>query len=66
MKSVADNPDWIRINLDAMNKELNQDHPDPAYLREKMRHIEDWIKEIEKFAYGRGISPEGFVRKKLE
>lgn len=55
LKKVADNPEWIEMNLNAMLKELKMNNPDTAYLREKMRHIDDWIKEIDKFHYKRNI-----------
>jgi hypothetical protein len=48
LRDVADNPDWIFDNMDAMKKELNHDNPDMSYLREKYRHIGEWLDEIEK------------------
>jgi len=50
LREVADNPDWIFVNLSALRKELiENDNPSIAYLREKHKLIGDWIDEIEKF-----------------
>lgn len=53
LRAVADNPDWIFENLHAIEKELQYDNPSIAYLREKHRHIGEWIDEIEKFHWGK-------------
>jgi hypothetical protein len=50
LKSKMDNPDFIEWNIEAIQKELKQNYPDPAYLRQKTRNINEWIDEIEKFA----------------
>lgn len=51
LRNVADNPDFIIWEMEALEKELQKDNPDPRYLREKHRHIGDWIEEIEKFHF---------------
>ena len=66
LREVADNPNWIFENLDAIKKELNYDNPNISYLREKHRHIGEWIDEIEKFhwkkhGYVAGDFPQGNI-----
>jgi hypothetical protein len=53
---VADNPDFIFINMDAIKKELRYDNPDVGYMKEKVKNIEKWIDEIWKFHYQEGKS----------
>lgn len=52
LRSRADNPDYIFDEMNALKKELGQDHPHADYMREKVRHISKWVDEIEKFQYG--------------
>jgi mRNA-degrading endonuclease YafQ of YafQ-DinJ toxin-antitoxin module len=49
LKAVADNPNFIEENIKAIKKELKHNYPQPRYLREKVRNINTWIDEIEKF-----------------
>lgn len=49
LRKVADNPDWIFVNLNAIKKELQYDNPSIAYLKEKHRNVGEWIDEIAKF-----------------
>ena len=52
LREVADNPDWIFTNLDAIEKELQtKNHPDLNYLRSKVSNVNDWFDEIEKFHF---------------
>jgi len=50
LKEVADNPNYIEQNIKAIQKELKKQHPDTAYMRQKVRNIELWLGEIDKFA----------------
>lgn len=56
LKEVADNPDYIFQEMDAIKDELKMDNPDPSYMKEKVRHINDWIDEIAKFHTAKGIA----------
>jgi hypothetical protein len=52
LREVADNPDFIFIEMEGLKKELEtKDDPDISYLKEKHRHIGQWIDEIEKFHF---------------
>lgn len=53
LKAVADNPDYIEWNIEAIQKELELQNPDTAYLRQKAKNILLWIDEINKFHYQR-------------
>lgn len=53
LSEVADNPDWIKMNIEAIETELQYNNPDTAYLRQKLKNISTWIDEIDKFHYGR-------------
>jgi hypothetical protein len=55
LRSVADNPDYIFEEMKGMSKELHHNNPSIEYLREKHRHIGQWIDEIEKFHWGRNL-----------
>jgi len=55
LRDVADNPDYIFQEMDALRKELQKDNPDPAYMMEKARHIQQWIEEISKFHTSKGV-----------
>jgi len=56
LKEVADNPDYIFEEMDALKKELKYDNPDPSYMKEKVRHIDQWVDEIAKFHTSKGIA----------
>lgn len=51
LEAVADNPDYIFYEMEGLKKELGHDDPDVGYMREKLRHIGQWIDEIEKFHF---------------
>ena len=53
LRKVADNPDWIYNYLDAIRKELNKDDPSISYMKEKVRKLDEWIDEIDKFHWKR-------------
>jgi len=52
LRKVHDNPDYIELQVKAIMKELRKNNPDTNYLREKTKHIDDWLDEIDKFHYG--------------
>lgn len=49
LRDVADNPNWIYQQMESIKLELEKDNPDPSYLREKHKHLGEWIDEIDKF-----------------
>ena len=49
LRDVADNPDWIFEQMDAIKKELEKDNPSIDYLKAKHKEVGVWIGEIEKF-----------------
>jgi len=51
LEEVGDNPDYIFSEMRGLEMELGHNDPDIAYLREKHRHIGQWIDEIEKFHF---------------
>lgn len=49
LKKVGDNADYIEWNMAAIQKELNKNDPDTAYMRSKIKNIIGWFSEIDKF-----------------
>jgi len=66
LRAVADNPDWIFENMNAIEKELKYDNPNISYLREKHAHIGEWIDEIEKFHSRKGFTVGDFPQKNVK
>ena len=50
LRAVGDNPDYIFQQIEALKKELKKDYPYVPYLYEKVRNINKWVGEIDKFA----------------
>jgi hypothetical protein len=55
LREVADNPEYIYQEMEALKKELEMNNPDPSYMKEKVRHIDQWVEEIAKFHTTKGI-----------
>lgn len=47
LKAVADNPDYIELQISAIEEELKSNRPDTKYLRSRVRNIEEWLGEID-------------------
>lgn len=47
LKDVMDNPDYIEEKMKAMKAMLKRQHPDTAYLREKIAQMNEWTHEID-------------------
>jgi len=49
LKKHGDNPNYIIEQIEALRQELRKDYPYVIYLREKVKNINLWVDEIEKF-----------------
>lgn len=47
LSDVMDNPDYIEEKVKAMLSELKREHPNTAYLREKLMQMNEWTHEID-------------------
>ena len=47
LSAVGDNPDYIELQIKAINKELKKDVVDTAYLHSKVKNIDKWLAEID-------------------
>lgn len=47
LQAIMDNPDYIELQISAIEQELESNRPDTKYLRSKVRNIEEWLGEID-------------------
>lgn len=47
LQAIMDNPDYIELQISAIEQELESNRPDTKYLRSKVRCIEEWLGEID-------------------
>ena len=45
---VCNNPDYIHLQISAINKELDKDNPHTQYIRTKIKNLSEWMDEIDK------------------
>lgn len=47
LKVIGSNPDYIELNIKAIQKELKKEQPDTSYLSSKISNIKLWLSEID-------------------
>jgi len=47
LTAIMDNPNFIELQIEAIETELKSNRPDTRYLRSKVRNIGEWLGEID-------------------